>query len=511
MVHARALFILVILCWGVFPGYAAAQTKPGDKPRYGGRLTYGSLRTITTTNPFRNTVSIDYTVRSLMFEGLTATDKEGNIVPSLAKSWEVSKDGLTYTFSLRSGVKFHNGKTLNSEDVRWSIDYLRDPKNRAYYVDQVTEVKALDAPDPLTVIFTLKKPFSPFASMVANTRAPIIPAGSQLPADSYPPGTGPFRFVEWQTGQHLTLKAFKQYWTPGVPYLDEIVFKPITEDNVRVTALRTGAVDIADEIPFPVITDAKKGKADFQIVTHEAGVRARVVFNTRIPPFNDVRLRQAVAYAVDKNEVAMGATWGFAKPTNQRYPTSSKWFIELKDREQDLQKARALMAEAGYKDGLKIKTPVHASPGKEVSTILKDQLKKVGIELELDVMDFASHTKVRTSKEFTMYAAGMGARGDPDQIYYADLYSKSKQNESGYSDPEVDQLLDKTRVVQDPKERKRLFTEVLRLMHRDVPELYLYIGPNFSGVSAHVKGYVPGFLEDRVTYVGGGLPYTWVE
>jgi peptide/nickel transport system substrate-binding protein len=493
--------------------FSIAVVSGGESPvpKVGGRLTYGSLRAITTTNPFRNTVSIDYTVRSLMFEGLTGTDAEGNIVPCLTKSWEASKDGLTYTFSLRSGVRFHNGKTLTSEDVRWSIDHVRDPKNRAYYLDQVSEVKSIDATDPLTVVFTLKKPFSPFPTMVGNTRVPILPAGSQLPADSYPPGTGPFRFAEWQPGQHLTLKAFKQYWTPGVPYLEEIVFKPITEDNVRVTALRTRAVDIADEIPYPVVAEARKGRADFNIATHEAGVRARIVFNTRIPPFNDVRLRQAIAYAVDKNEVAMGATWGFAKPTNQRYPSSSKWFIDLKDREQNLQKARALMAEAGYRDGLRVKTPVHGSPGKEVTTILKDQLKKIGIELELDVMDFASHTKVRTSHEFTLYAAGMGARIDPDQIYYVDLHSKSKQNGSGYSNPEVDQMLERTRGVHDVKERKRLFTEVLKLMQGDVPEIYLYIGPNFSGVAPHVKAYVPGFLEDRVSYIGGGLPYTWIE
>jgi peptide/nickel transport system substrate-binding protein len=338
-----------------------------------------------------------------------------------------------------------------------------------------------------------------------------LPAGSQLPADSFPPGTGPFRFVQWQPGQHLTLKAFRDYWITGVPYLEEVVFKPISEDNVRVTALRTHAVDIADEIPYSVIAEAKKGKPDFQIITHEAGVRARIRFNTRLAPFSDVRVRQAIAYAVNKQEIASGATWGFAEPTNQRYPFSSKWFIDMKDREQNLQKARALMTEAGYKEGFKVKVPAHGSPGKEVSIILKDQLKKIGVDVELDLMDFASQTRVRTSSQFSMYAAGMGARSDPNQIYYNDYHSKSRQNESGYSNPEVDQLLEKASAIQDFKERKRLYTEVVRFIQRDVPEVYLYLGPNFSGAGFQVKGFSPGFLEDRVSYAGGGLPYTWVE
>jgi peptide/nickel transport system substrate-binding protein len=126
-----------------------------------------------------------------MFEGLTGLEKGSNVVPCLATSWEISKDGTTYTFTLRNGVKFHHGKTLTSEDVKWSVDYIRDPKNRAYFLEQCTEVKSMEASDPTTVVFTLKRPFSPLVAILATARSPIIPVGSQWSPASYPPGTGP--------------------------------------------------------------------------------------------------------------------------------------------------------------------------------------------------------------------------------------------------------------------------------------------------------------------------------
>lgn len=490
--------------------HVAAQSKP-VQPKSGGKIVFGSLKDITTTNPFVNPYSFDYDARSLMFEGLTGLDNHGAVLPALAKSWTVSKDGLTYTFSLRSGVKFHSGKPLSSEDVKWSVEYLTNPKNRAYYMEQFSDVKSVETPDSSTAVFTLKRPFSPLLTVVSTAKAPILPAGSTFSPSAFAPGTGPFRFVEWQSGHHLTLAAFKDYWVPGIPYLSEITFKPIPDETVRITALKAKEVDIADELPYPVVTEAKKGKTEFNVVTHEAGVRRRMVFNTRIPPFNDLKLRQALAFAIDKKELAAGQTWGFAKPTNQRYPENSFWFVDVKDRDHDLQKAKALLQEAGYKEGFKIKVPVYPGPDMELTTIVKDQLKRVGIDMELDVMDWAAHTKVRNNRQFTLYSAGMGGRPDPDQVYYADVYSKSTNNDSGYSNPEVDQLLEKARVVIDPKERKKLYAEVVKFLQRDVPEIYLYLGPKFLGVSPRVKGFSTAGLEERLVFMGGGLPYTYVE
>lgn len=503
--------LAAFLGWLLIPAISAAQVKSTDKPKYGGQVTYGALRDIRTTNPFIETYSNDYNVRSLMFEGLTGLEKGSNVVACLARSWDISKDGMTYTFSLRNGVKFHNGKPLVGEDVKWSMDYIRDPKNRAYFLEQFTEVKSVETSDPGTVVFTLKKPFSPLVAILATARAPILPAGSQWTPNTYPSGTGPFRFVEWQSGQHVTLKAFKKYWIPGVPYLDQITFKPITDDSVRVTALKAGNVDFAEELPYSVGAEALKGKQEFVLVLHEAGDRRRIVFNNRMPPFNDVRVRQAVAYAIDKKELIEGRTWGFSKPANQRFPSSSKWYIDMKDREPDLKKARALLAEAGYKDGLKFKAPVYPGPDMELTTVIKDQLKRAGIEMDLDVMDWASHTKVRNTRQFTLYAAGMGGRAEPHQMYYNDLYSKSTGNGSGYSNPELDQLVEKAAQVLDFKERKRLYGEALRIIQRDVPEIYLNMGPLLVGVRPHVKNFSSAGMEERIGYMGGGMAYTWIE
>jgi peptide/nickel transport system substrate-binding protein len=506
-----SVFLVLAVWWIGMPSESQAESARAGQPRYGGKLVYGSRKDIATTNPFRNTSSTDYEVRGLIFEGLTGLDKEGNVVPSLAKSWDVSRDGLTYTFSLRPGVKFHNGKTMTASDVKWSVDYMRDPKNRAYLYSQLSEVKSVEAPDPQTVLFTLTKPYSPFAGTIGTTRAPILPEGSPISPNAFPPGTGPFRFAEWRAREYLTLKAFREYWTQGVPYLEEIVFKPIIEDNVKVTALRAKEIDILDEIPYPIVAEAKKSKPDFNIHTYEAAFGTRVAMNTQVHPLTDVRVRQAIAYAIDKQEMATAHMWGFARPTNQIFPLFSKWYVDLKDQEQDLQKARALLVEAGYKDGLKIKAPVYPGPDMELTILLKDQLKRVGIELELETMDWATHSKRRVSKEFTLYIGGKGSRPDADQFYYDNLHSKSSNNESGYANPAVDQLLERARQISEFKERKRLYTEVLKVVQRDAPEIYLFMGPKFVGVQPYVKGFTTGSFQDKFAYVGGGLGYTWIE
>jgi peptide/nickel transport system substrate-binding protein len=218
-----------------------------------------------------------------------------------------------------------------------------------------------------------------------------------------------------------------------------------------------------------------------------------------------------VAFAIDKKELATGRTWGFAKPINQRYPSSNKWFIDLKDRDQDLQKARALLAEASYRDGLKVKVAVFPGPDMELLTVLKEQVKKAGMDLEFDVMDVGAYTKVRLAKQFTLRIGGMGGRADPDQVYYADLHSRSGNNDSGYANSDVDRMLERAREVLDFKERKRLYTEVVQIIQRDVPEIYLSMGPTLLGVRPNVKGFSTGGLEERIAYMGGGLAHTWIE
>jgi peptide/nickel transport system substrate-binding protein len=298
---------------------------------------------------------------------------------------------------------------------------------------------------------------------------------------------------------------------PGVPYLDKITFKPISDDSVRVTALRSKEIDVADELPYSTVAEAKKSNPGYNIVAWDAAARRRINLNTRIPPFNDVRVRQAVAYAIDKKELAEGLAWGFGEPINQRYPKNSKWFINLPHRQQSLEKAKALLAEAGHKDGLRVKAPVYPGPDMEFTTVVKDQLKKAGINLEFDVMDWAAHSKLRREHKHTLYAAGMGLRPDPDQVYYADLHSKSRNNNSGYSNPEVDRLLEQARRTNDSAERKRLYIEVLKFVERDLPEIYVYMAPKFLGVQPHVKGFTTGSLEDLFYYVGGGIQYTWLD
>jgi peptide/nickel transport system substrate-binding protein len=508
----HAMFKIILLLFSLVC-FLPSATFAGEKatPRQGGKLVVGALKDIVTLHAFQDTRSWDYDVKSLIYEGLTGVDRDWNIVPTLVEKWDISKDGLEYTFHLKKGVKFHNGQPLTSADVKWSIEFIMDRKNRAHAWGQMTKVKSVEAPDPLTVQIMLNGPYSPLTTSVSTARVPIVPRNSTFSPSAYAPGTGPFRFAEYKPGQQLVLRAFRDYWVKGIPYLDEVVIRPIQESNVRITALRAGDIDFADELPYQIVEQAQAGKHPFKIAELRAGTQRRVTFNLRIPPFNDVRLRQAVALAIDKAEVAQGQAWGFAKPTNQGYPSFSKWHIDLPDTERDLEKARVLVREAGFKDGLKAKVPVYPGPDMELTTLVQGQLRKIGIEIELWVLDWASQRKAIRDKEFTLYTGGAGVRPDADHVYYDDLHSKGGRNESGYSNSQMDQLLERARAVLDFKERKEIYRQALQLVLRDAPEIYLYHGSKFLGYRPQVKGYIPGGTEDIAAYLGGGFPYTWMD
>ena len=335
---ATILFALVFLCASVFAG---------ESPIAGGTLRVGSQRDLSVLNPFLNTRSFDHNLRTLIYESLLS-DIDYKIVPNLAESWQISKDSREYTFNLRKGVVFHDGKPMTSEDVRWSFEYTMNPKNRAYGRANLPEGLSVETPDPSTVRVRIKEPFAPFLATLASLQSfPIVPSGSLQIGDQpklFPPGTGPYRFEEWQRGNRILLKQSPHYWKKGIPHIDTIVVRPVPDDEVRFAALRSGDVDLAERIPNQHVDAIRKGKyGDLQIALAEGASMKGVIFNVPAPPFNDVRLRQAFAYAINKEEIIEAAYWGLATAVSQKEKPSSPWYFPVPERKRDLEKARALM------------------------------------------------------------------------------------------------------------------------------------------------------------------------
>jgi peptide/nickel transport system substrate-binding protein len=519
MVRFASFLCLALFCFRA--ALLAGAVTPA--PKGGGTLRFGIDSDIISLNPFQRTLSITKQVGSVAFECLLTVDKNEDLKPALATSWAVSKDGLQYTFKLRKGAKFHDGKDVTAEDVLWSIQYAQDPKNGAYGRDKVNSIQSLKAVDPLTLHVFLKEPYVPFlASLSTGFDAfPVVPKGSvpfgRERMTSYPPGTGPFMMTEHRPNQLIAFKKFDQYWQKGLPYLDAIHFRSIEDTPVRFTALRTGELDIAMKVAHEQALRIQRGELkELRLeFTQTSGYRA-LIFNTERPPFNNLKLRQAVAYAIDKAKIIEGASFGFGTVHNQKVQKRSRWYVPTKGRESDLGKARTLLREAGYPNGIRLKARISRGwPNSEVMQIIQNQLKEVDILVDIELIDFARNQEEKRSGEFEIAPLGGATYIDPDLAYYQYFRTENApvkiSNFPRYSNPRVDSLLGQGRQEPDFQKRHRIYREIVEILHEEVPQITLGFIPYVYAYGNHVKGFEVQEHNDDFNYAVGGLVVTWLE
>ena len=326
-----------------------------DKPKKGGNLTIAIRKDLTLMNPLVRTSSTDREIRQLMYEPLLGIDLKGDLKPRLAEKWEISKDGKLVTFNLRKGVKFHNGQEMTAEDAKFAMDYTMNAKNGAYGYSALEIVDRVEVPDKYTLAIHLKNTGPGFPYVLSTIRSfSVIPKGSveegRTKPKQYPPGTGPFRFSDWSPRQQLVLERNDNYWGQK-PLVDRLVLKPIPDATIRMTALRAGDVDLIEAAPWEWVRQVMDGKLKGINYSEGQDSGFRVFkFNAGGPPFNNKKLRLAVAHALNKKEILQATYFGFGAPTDQRYPKGHTWnFEEVKTPSYDLERAKALLKEAGYK------------------------------------------------------------------------------------------------------------------------------------------------------------------
>jgi peptide/nickel transport system substrate-binding protein len=480
-------------------------------PKYGGTLRIAIDGTIQAIDPYKGTrFRQHFGFTRLYAEGLVDMDKQADLVPGLAESWEISPDGREYTFKLRKGIKFHNGEDLTSEDVRFSFEHASDRKNAAQYRTNLDLVESIEAADRYVVKIRLKKASTPFLSNIYAGFVPVMSRKSLATLDTAPVGTGPFAYVEWKPGLHVKFRRFKDYWKQGRPYVDEVVFRFAADETVRYTGLRAGDLEIADELPPQVMAELKgASQKGYRYVGIPGGSYMILMLNTRRPPLTDVRVRQAIASALDKQEILDATRWGAGEGTNQLHAKGSPWRFDVEDRKRDLSLAKKLLTEAGFPQGFAV--PVLASQ-KYVPTaqIIQAQLKPLGIHLEFQQVDDATRLARENKADFDTDLRGMGYPMDPDR-YFIYFYSKTgTRNFTGYNNAEFDRLYERAQVEQDFQKRKQMYTEMLKMIQRDVPEILLWSGHRFIGWRDHVKGFEPNPAAVTL-YHGGGLETTWID
>jgi ABC-type transport system substrate-binding protein len=507
-------FVLVLsLC------FAASLHAASAEPKRGGSITLGISKELALMNPLINTSSTEARIRELMFEPLLARDLKGAIHPRLAESWEISKDRKVYTFKLRRGVKFHNGKELTADDIKFAIDYTLNPKNGAYGFEDLSGVERAEVVDKYTFKIHLKQHSPLFLTVLSEIRAfSAIPKeslteGMRKPT-TFPPGTGPFKFVEWLPGQRIVFDRFGDYWGQKA-YVDRVIMKEIGDNTVRFTALQAGDVDMIERTPYEWVQQIVEGKLRGVGYAKAARAGARnLEFNVADPPFNNKKLRLAIAHALDRKEILQAAYHGLADTADQRFPKGHYWNFDVPSPAFDPNKAKALLKEAGYKgETLELMGNRGEVADIEGATI-QAQLKRIGVKVELKILERASALEARRQGKYMFKLAGGSDYPDPLPAY--EEYAcepdprKRRLNESGYCDKEYDALLRKAEAEVDQDKRRILFKQIVTKLLDDSPIFAIGFTPRFFTFRDHVKGFVTNGSGDFEPW-GGGLSHAWVD
>ena len=516
---ARTIFIA--LTWALLINLSIPMESAWGEPKRGGTLTMAIRKDLTMMNPLVRTMSTDQSIRELIYESLLTLDEKGNLKPKLAESWKISKDGKTYTFNLRKGVKYHNGQEMTARDAKFAIDYTLNPKNGAYGRARLTLVKGVEATDKYTLKVSLRDPSTAFLSVLTDIQAfSLIPSESLKEGvakpDSYPPGTGPFKFVGWKPRQQIVFVRNDNYWGQK-PYLDKVVLRPIRNGTVRFTALRSGDVDVVERTPYEWVQQVLAGKIKgIGIAKAATAAYRQIVFNVADPPFDNKKLRLAVIHALNKKEILQAAYYGFGDPADQKYPKGHTWYIEgVPSPHYDLAKSKMLLKESGYKGELIEATLPQGATVETAMTTIQAQLKKVGINVKLNVVDYGAHRDRIRRGEMTFDFMGSNFYADPAITYRTETLcelnlKKRTSNWSGYCNKDMDAQLEKMEIEQDPEKRKAILRMVITKKNQDVPIVPVGFVPRFFTFREHVKGFK---TDDDGAFVwsGGGLTHAWID
>jgi len=487
----------------IVAGPAAGAAKADETPVTGGTLVVALDADPGTLNGGMNTGLETTTVSPQMLSVLLRMDNSRKLIPELADSWTMAPDGLKYTFKLHPNVKWHDGQAFSSADVKFSLEF--DRKYNSVAAGGLAALDTIDTPDANTVVLNLKYAFPPLLTGVlagANT-AVMVPkhlydTGDPLtnPYNNKPVGTGPFKFVEWVKGDHITLEKNADYFKTGQPYVDKLIFKIIPDAAARVAALEKGDVDVLPYYTVPTLSvpELQKSPGVKVVIDPNRPTFAIVhaTFNLRNPILAKKEVRQAIAYTIDRKLIVDKALGGLGVPATGPISSAEKDLYNpvVKDRYTvDPAKANALLDAAGYPkkaDGSRFSLTVVWQRGAEAggldatADIVKQELGAVGINLDLQPLDAAGWTNAAyVTWQFDITFVSLGTGPDPSiglQPHYLSTNIKKVQfaNNSGYVNPRIDQLFDQGAKELDPAKRKAIYDEVQTILIEDVPLLTLW-------------------------------------
>lgn len=478
---------------------AAGAIKPG------GTLNAALTGEPDTLDPATSTIYTGAQVYDNIFSKLIDIDTDGSFVGILATEWNADDD-TTWTFNLVDNATFHNGEAFTADDVKYTFDRILDPDTASSYSPLYDTIKSVEAASPTQVIFHLKSPFGPFLSNLANN-GEIVNQKAVEAADPArnPVGTGPFKFVEWVQGDHITLEKFDGYFKEGKPYLDGIEFKFLLVDQGRIDGLSAGELDWVDAVPLQSLTSLSTDTSYTYVTSATAGIPDYLALNTAQAPFDDKLVRQAVYWALDRTQIRDVAYSGAGEVGIEEVPTGSTWYDGTPIVAPDLDKARALLAQAGLADGLTVEylgLPQYPELLK-TGQVVREQLKQVGITMNIKQVDVSIWFDAFVKGDYQITSAYQERTIDPDNFYSLVIRSGGGINTTAYSNPDVDDLIDQARVETDDATRQTLYQQIRQIVFDDAPIIYAHyetinylMNPDVTGSTVNAT------LELRMENVG---------
>jgi peptide/nickel transport system substrate-binding protein len=519
------LSLLLTACSSGSKEKASSEKGSNSSPKKGGTLIYARGADSISLDPINVTDGESTRVTRNIFETLFEFDNDLKLQPKLAESYKLADDGLTWTITLKKGIKFQDGTDFNADAVVFNFERWMDPANPyhkgdfPYYPflyggfkgDPNHKIEYVKAVDESTVEFKLVEKTAPFISYLAIPMFGIAsPEAIKKFGDKFyehPVGTGPFVFDSWTRNDKVVLKANKNYYVKGQPYLDELIFRVIPDNSSRLTALQSGEVDMIDGLnPDDATTIESNDK--LKLVKRPSFNIGYMVLNTQKPPFDNVKVRKAINMAVDKQAIVDAFYNGYAEVAKNPFPPVLWGYNnKIEDYKFDVKAAKKLLAEAGFPNGFKTELwtmnnprPYMPQPLK-VAEAIQENLKAIGIDAEIKTYEWATYLQKSGNGEHPMGLYGWtGVMADPDNFLFPNLSStntkKPASNRSFYVNEEFTNLIQQARVTFDQKERVKLYEKAQEIFHEDAPWVTLAHTTPPIALADYVNGFEPHPMED---------------
>jgi peptide/nickel transport system substrate-binding protein len=480
-------------------------------PVYGDTFIEASIGDASTLLPVLASDSASSLITDLVYNGLIRYDKDLNIVGELAESWEISEDNLTFTFHLREGVKWHDGAPFTSADVRFNYELYIDPETPTAYAESFKQVKSVETPDPLTFVVHYAQPYAPaLLSWAMSVHPKHLLEGVDITKSELarkPVGTGPYRFVEWVSGEKIVLESNPDYFA-GQPYLNRVVVRVIPDSTTQFLELRTGNLDYMGLSPlqYDRQTDTPAFKRLYSKYRYLSFGYSYLGYNLRRPMFQDKRVRQALSYAINKQEIIDGVLLGYGVAATGPYkPDTWVYNAAVKRYDYNPEMARELLQQAGWsdhdgdgildKDGEPFAFTIVTNQGNDLRAkageIIQQRLREVGVDVKLRIVEWATFLKEFIDPgNFDATILAWSGRPEPDQynIWHSSKTDPGQLNFIGYANSEVDQMLEEGRRTFDQAERKKYYDRFQEILAEDQPYTFLYVGEALPAVSKRLRG-----------------------